>query len=144
MSKTLLGLSLIGLLIVAVIGIFILRNNLKSATQIGTQNETENGTTEGGAIGKAHETKAQADLKSVETSLIIYFNINNIYPNTSSFSDMAAELENANVMKTEPKEPTQDYLYKYCSSNGTDFLLEAEYNNDIIMSIGDANCSPGE
>ena len=139
MNKALSGLSLIGLLIVAVIGIFILRNSLKSATQTGTQNGTGNG-----AISEAYRARTQADLKSVETSLIIYFNINNIYPNTSSFSDMAAELENANVMKTEPKEPTQDYLYKYCSSNGTDFLLEAEYNNDIIMSIGDANCSPGE
>ncbi|GAG67042.1 unnamed protein product, partial [marine sediment metagenome] len=95
MSKALLGLSLIGLLIVAVIGIFILRNSLKSATQTGTQNGAGNG-----AISEAHKAKAQTDLKSVETSLITYFNINNIYPDTSSFSTMASGLEEANVLES--------------------------------------------
>jgi len=139
MSKGLMIFSLIGLLITVTIGIFILRNSLKSATQTNTQNGAGNG-----AISEAHKAKAQTDLKSVETSLMVYFNINNSYPDASSFSIMASELEKANVMGSEPEEPTQDYSYKYCSSDGTDFLLEAKYNNDIIMSIGDANCSSGE
>ncbi len=136
MSRALLGFSLVGLLIVIVIGFFIFRNNLKSASQ-------ENGTNQS-SISKAHEAKAQADLKSVETSLMTYFTTQNTYPKTSSFSTMALKLENANIMGSEPQEPNQDFSYKYCSSNGTDFLLEAEYNNEIIIDIGDGTCQPGE
>ncbi len=119
-----------------VIGFFILRDNLKSDSQ-------ENSTSQS-AISKAHKAKTQTDLKSVETSLMTYFNINNTYPKTSSFSTMAAELENANFIEIEPEKPDQDFSYKYCSSDGVDFLLEAERQNDIIVTIGDDNCLPGE
>lgn len=130
---------LTGLLITMVIVFFLLRNELKFATQNG---EGENSSQ--APITQAQKAKATTELQSVKSSLTVYYAVKSKYPVLSSYSQMISELIKAKIMDVKPGEPEENFYYKYCSSNGTNYKLEANYNDETIFNEGADNCQPGE
>lgn len=138
---------LIGTLITILIGILITFYSLKATLNTNNQNNSEkeiNNTSEGTPIEQTNKAKATAELKSVETYLEIYRTQNQKYPISSSYSSMTSIVEKTKITASLPDSPNQDYKYKYCSSDGLNFLLEAKNKRETITSFGTAKCLSGE
>jgi len=127
----------ISLLIVVILGFFVIRKT----TGFGDNEQSQ---TSQNAISKSYDAKVQTDLKTIETGLVMYFNTKNQYPKTYSFSQMSRELIQNSLLPSELEEPNSNYQYKYCSSDGKQFLLEATSENQNIVSFGQAQCTTGE
>lgn len=65
------------------------------------------------------------------------------YPNYTSYEVLIAILCNDEFedSQCEPRE-VKGYEYKYCSTDGSDYRLEARKNNKVVVSYGHDDCTP--
>jgi hypothetical protein len=148
MNKSLMIFGIVGFAITSLILIFLLvkgakyyHQNSNPEASVSSQGETSQNSN---YIDEARNTKAEADMKSIISNLELYRSIYNIYPATSSYSDMVSELINKGMLEKAPTKPNSDYQYLYCSDDASAYNLATKYKEEIIVQKGNSSCEPGE
>lgn len=100
------------------------------------------------ARAKARDAKRQADLKQVAVALELYYNSNNAYPATASYTTAMTALSTGGYLTTKPVDPktSSDYTWVDNSGSGNSEKyavcadLESPLGNRfVVKSSGTAN-----
>jgi prepilin-type N-terminal cleavage/methylation domain-containing protein len=97
----------------------------------------------GGARAKARDARRIADLRDVQNALELYYSSNSAYPDATTWSALATQLESVNVNKL-PNDPNANDSYEYCP--GTDnlsYTLAAQLETDDSALDNSASGSCG-
>ena len=133
------GISWITILIILIavaavaVGIYFLAKGVDKGTEEVLQTSMSQ-------LDSAKDTKAAADLNSIDTALTMYRNQNEKYPIASSYNSMVEILDDLMSTKIEP--PSDAYQYKYCSSDGSEYKLEVNQSTNISIIKGSDSCTP--
>ena len=103
----------------------------------------------GRAKTKANEARVSSDLAALSGALTLHKDesSDDTYPNGAGvgFSSMTSTLQSEGYLDTIPSPPA-GYSYRYCSSDGSAYLLQGVRTSDsqVIYSQGSDTCTPAE
>jgi general secretion pathway protein G len=95
---------------------------------------------------KARDNKRKADLEQMRAALEMYKSDNDVYPNASSFADMATVLTSGGYLTTTPTDPksSSGYIYYYNRTSTITYDLCAYFESSGYSDDCGDNCGHPE
>ncbi len=104
---------------------------------------------------RARDTRRVADMRSVQTTLELYFSKTGAYPITNTWAGLTSALQNTGVIGASqplPNDPTNGVNYFYGSTDGTTYVVGAKLedaanpaldpnNGDLDGTVQGVDCS---